>query len=177
MEPRDDEPDGGVPRRRRGAGAAWLHDGVRRRPLSVSWTLRSGGRELHRIRRPESDREFRVPVGRRSRRAARAGFRTGAGVRQLPSGVAALVRVGNLGARAPDRSVMSATAVDYSLTGESAIEAEQRGLANAEWFQPEVDGATLRALQSRTNRRAGLEVGLWLVLLVGAGVWAWTTVW
>jgi fatty acid desaturase len=72
---------------------------------------------------------------------------------------------------------MSTTAVDYSLTGESADAAETRGLANAEWFLPEIDGATLRALQTRTDRRAGLEVGLWVVLLIGAGVWAWTTVW
>ena len=72
---------------------------------------------------------------------------------------------------------MSATAVDYSLTGTSAHAAEAHGLANAEWFQPEIDGATLRALQTRTDRRAGLDVALWLVLLVGAGVWAWTTVW
>ena len=67
---------------------------------------------------------------------------------------------------------MSTTAVDYSLTGESADAAETRGLANAEWFLPEIDGATLRALQTRTDRRAGLEVGLWVVLLIGAGVWA-----
>jgi fatty acid desaturase/nitrite reductase/ring-hydroxylating ferredoxin subunit len=72
---------------------------------------------------------------------------------------------------------MSATAVDYSLTGRSAHAAEVNGLANAEWFQPEIDAATLRSLQARTNRRAGFEVVLWVVLLVGAGIWAWTTVW
>jgi fatty acid desaturase/nitrite reductase/ring-hydroxylating ferredoxin subunit len=69
------------------------------------------------------------------------------------------------------------TTVDYSLTGDSARQAEERGLANAEWFQPAIDPATLRSLQTRTNRRAGLDVALWLVLLVASGVWAWTTVW
>ena len=69
------------------------------------------------------------------------------------------------------------TTVDYSLTGDSARRALERGLANAEWFQPAIDPARLRSLQTRTNRRAGLDVALWLVLLVGSGVWAWTTVW
>ena len=35
------------------------------------------------------------------------------------------------------------TAVDYSLTGESARDAVDHGLANAEWFQPSIDPATL----------------------------------
>ena len=63
---------------------------------------------------------------------------------------------------------------------EQAIE---RGLANGEWFMPEIDPATLRALQTRTNRRAGLEVVLWLVLLVGCGslglqrpCWSWWSI-
>ena len=69
------------------------------------------------------------------------------------------------------------TGVDYSLTGPSARQAVADGLANAEWFQPAIDPAALRALQTRTNRRAAVEVVLWVVLLVAAGVWAWTTVW
>jgi fatty acid desaturase/nitrite reductase/ring-hydroxylating ferredoxin subunit len=68
-------------------------------------------------------------------------------------------------------------AVDYSLDGPSSKLAVERGLANAEWFQPAIDPATLRALQVRTDRRAAIEVALWVVLLVGSGIWAWTTVW
>jgi fatty acid desaturase/nitrite reductase/ring-hydroxylating ferredoxin subunit len=69
------------------------------------------------------------------------------------------------------------TAVDYSLDGPSSQLAVERGLANAEWFLPVIDAATLRSLQTRTNRRAGVEVALWVTLLVGSGIWAWTTVW
>ena len=104
-----------------GSRAARLHHGVRRRPLPVSWALRSGRCQLDRIRGPQGDRELRVPVGGRPRRAARARVRPGGRVRQLPDRVAALLRVGHVGGRRPDREVM--TTVDYSLTGPSA----QRG--------------------------------------------------
>jgi fatty acid desaturase/nitrite reductase/ring-hydroxylating ferredoxin subunit len=69
------------------------------------------------------------------------------------------------------------TTVDYGLEGPSSRLAVERGLANAEWFQPAIDPATLRTLQTRTNRRAAIEVALWVTLLIGSGVWAWTTVW
>ena len=67
--------------------------------------------------------------------------------------------------------------IDYSLTGPSRDRAVERGLANAEWFLAEVDPARMRELQQRTNTRATLDVVLWLALLVGSGVWAYTTVW
>jgi Na+-transporting NADH:ubiquinone oxidoreductase subunit F len=69
------------------------------------------------------------------------------------------------------------TVTDYSLTGPSSEQAVARGLANAEWFMPDIDPATLRALQARGNRRAAVEVVLWVVLLVGAGVLAYATAW
>lgn len=69
------------------------------------------------------------------------------------------------------------TIADYSLTGRNTRFAIERGLANGEWFQPAIDPATMRSLQVRSNRRAAVEVLLWVVLLVGSGVWAWTTVW
>jgi Na+-transporting NADH:ubiquinone oxidoreductase subunit F len=69
------------------------------------------------------------------------------------------------------------TATDYSLTGTSNQQAIANGLANAEWFMPAIDPATLRQLQARSNRRAAFEVVLWLVLLTGAGVLAYLSVW
>jgi Na+-transporting NADH:ubiquinone oxidoreductase subunit F len=73
---------------------------------------------------------------------------------------------------------MTATATpDYGLTGAAKQRAFDAGLANAEWFQPVIDPARLRELQTRTNGRASFETILWIALLVGAGVWAYTTVW
>ena len=72
---------------------------------------------------------------------------------------------------------MTATTADYSLTGASTRAARERGLANAEWFLADVDPARMRELQPRTDRRATIDTMLWLTLLVGAGVWAYTTVW
>ena len=46
---------------------------------------------------------------------------------------------------------------DYSLTGESRQRAIEAGLANAEWFQPAIDPARLRELQTRTNARGVLR--------------------
>ena len=92
--------------------------------------------------------------------------------------MAAFVRHGHLVRRAPDLERDVRDRVDYSLTGPSGT----GGRRHAGWPTPNGSsrrstGATLRALQTRTNGRAGSEVVIWLVLLVGAGVWAWTTVW
>ncbi len=65
----------------------------------------------------------------------------------------------------------------YALTGAAADMARQRGLDNAEWFMPEIDATTLRELQQRSNGRAAAETLLWLALLIGAAIWAWSTVW
>ena len=66
---------------------------------------------------------------------------------------------------------------DYSLDGPSSELAVERGLANAEWFAPDIDPERLRELQARSNTRAAVEVVLWLVLLAAAGVWAHSTIW
>src|SRR5829696_3274506 len=73
--------------------------------------------------------------------------------------------------------LMPTLTTDYSLTGESNARAVANGWANAEWFMPTIDAATLRELQTRGNRRAAIEVVLWLALLIAAGVWAYSTVW
>jgi Na+-transporting NADH:ubiquinone oxidoreductase subunit F len=62
---------------------------------------------------------------------------------------------------------------DYSLTGSRAKYATDHGLADASWFQPVIDPATLRSLQVRTNGRAAVDTLLWISALVGAGVLAW----
>jgi Na+-transporting NADH:ubiquinone oxidoreductase subunit F len=72
---------------------------------------------------------------------------------------------------------LGSTGVDYSLTGSSREHAIAEGLANAEWFLADVDPDRMRELQRRTNARAGVDVILWLALLIGSGVWAYTTVW
>ncbi len=66
---------------------------------------------------------------------------------------------------------------DYSLTGSAARSAVEAGLADAEWFMPTIDPDRLRDLQVRTNGRAALDTVLWLGLLVGSGVWAYSTIW
>lgn len=72
---------------------------------------------------------------------------------------------------------LGSTGIDYSLTGSSRQRAIEEGLSNAEWFLADIDPARLRELQQRTDRRAAIDAVLWLVLLVGSGVWAYTTVW
>ncbi len=66
---------------------------------------------------------------------------------------------------------------DYSLTGPSSVAAVEQGLANAEWFAPNIDADRLRELQVRTNLRAAVDVVLWLGLIVAAGIWAYSTIW
>ena len=72
---------------------------------------------------------------------------------------------------------MSVAARDYSLTGPESVRAVECGLANASWFQPEIDPVVMRGLQRRTNGRAARDVVLWVVLLVGFGVLAWWSMW
>ena len=70
---------------------------------------------------------------------------------------------------------MAATTRDYSLTGPESQRAVDAGLADAEWYRSPIPADELAALTTRTDVRAGLDVLLWLALLVGAGVLAWST--
>ncbi|MEZ5410076.1 MAG: fatty acid desaturase [Acidimicrobiales bacterium] len=64
---------------------------------------------------------------------------------------------------------------DYSLTGPEAARARERGLAEAEaWFRPVIDPERLRALSRRSNGRAAADTLLWLGLIAGTGLWAWS---
>lgn len=69
------------------------------------------------------------------------------------------------------------TIFDYSLTGDAKRLAHERGLVEAEWFLADVDPARMREFQRRTDARAAFDLLLWLGLLIGSGIWAYTTVW
>jgi Na+-transporting NADH:ubiquinone oxidoreductase subunit F len=62
---------------------------------------------------------------------------------------------------------------DYRLTGSTAHQAIDRGLAEAAWFRPAIDPATLQHLQTRRNVRATVDTLLWLGALIVAGLLAW----
>lgn len=72
---------------------------------------------------------------------------------------------------APTTSVLSPPAkLDYSLTGEEANRAIERGLAEAEWYQCPVPRATMRKLLERRDGPALRHTALWLGLLLGTAV-------
>ena len=61
--------------------------------------------------------------------------------------------------------------LDYSLTGENAARAVERGLAEAEWYQCPVPRATMRKLLERRDGPALRDTILWFALILGSG-WA-----
>lgn len=69
---------------------------------------------------------------------------------------------------------MTATARDYSLTGVESTRAVDRGLANAQWFQADIDPARLRDLSVRQNMRPAIDLAIWVGLIVASGVFAWS---
>lgn len=69
---------------------------------------------------------------------------------------------------------------DYSLTGSETAQAEQNGLANAEWYKTPIDRKTLKALMKRSDGPALRNIGLWLALLAVTAAGAivfWGTWW
>jgi Na+-transporting NADH:ubiquinone oxidoreductase subunit F len=70
-------------------------------------------------------------------------------------------------------TTMTSNETDYRLTGPRARYATDHGLADAAWFQPVIDPATLRSLQVRSNARAAIDTLLWFAALAGAGLLAW----
>src|ERR1700712_2752843 len=65
--------------------------------------------------------------------------------------------------------LMPPTALDYSLTGENANRAIERGLAEAEWYQSPVPRATMRKLLERRDGPAMRDTIIWFGLLIGLG--------
>lgn len=71
-------------------------------------------------------------------------------------------------------------ALDYSLTGENAARAIERGLAEADWYQCPVPRATMRKLLERRDGPALRDTLLWFALILGSGAAAfalWGTWW
>ncbi|MCS6245789.1 MAG: NADH:ubiquinone reductase (Na(+)-transporting) subunit F [Opitutus sp.] len=60
------------------------------------------------------------------------------------------------------------TKLDYSLTGESATRAIERGLAEAEWYQCPIPRETMRKLLERRDGPALRDTLLWFVLILGS---------
>ncbi len=70
--------------------------------------------------------------------------------------------------------------LDYSLTGENATRAIERGLAEAEWYQCPVPRATMRQLLTRRDGPAIRDTIIWFALIIGSGVatwWLWPSWW
>lgn len=61
------------------------------------------------------------------------------------------------------------TKLDYSLTGENAALAIERGLAEADWYQCPVPRETMRKLLERKDGPALRDTILWFALILGAG--------
>ena len=66
--------------------------------------------------------------------------------------------------------------LDYSLTGESAARAVERGLAEADWYQTPVPRTEIRGLLERRNGPAIRDTFLWFALL-GLTAWGTSTLW
>ncbi|TSA29756.1 MAG: NADH:ubiquinone reductase (Na(+)-transporting) subunit F [Verrucomicrobiaceae bacterium] len=66
--------------------------------------------------------------------------------------------------------------LDYSLTGENAALAVERGLAEADWYQCPVPRATMRKLLERRDGPALRDTAIWFILLLASG-WATYHLW
>jgi Na+-transporting NADH:ubiquinone oxidoreductase subunit F len=62
---------------------------------------------------------------------------------------------------------------DYSLTGENAARAIEKGLAEAEWYQSHVPREVMRSLLERRNGPAIRDTILWFGLIFGSGYATW----
>lgn len=65
---------------------------------------------------------------------------------------------------------------DYSLTGSNSKLAVEKGLAEADWYQCEVESEVMRGLLQRRNRPAIRDTVLWFTLIIGIG-WIAALLW
>jgi Na(+)-translocating NADH:ubiquinone oxidoreductase F subunit len=65
------------------------------------------------------------------------------------------------------------TSLDYSLTGENATRAIERGLAEADWYQSPVPRAAMRKLLERRDGPAIGDTILWFALILASGIATW----
>ncbi len=63
--------------------------------------------------------------------------------------------------------------LDYSLTGENATLAVERGLAEADWYQCPVPRETLRKLLERRDGPAIRDTLIWFTLILGSAAATW----
>ncbi len=69
---------------------------------------------------------------------------------------------------------------DYTVGGPEAAAAAANGLIEADWYKPNIDRETMKALMARSNGIAARDTVIWLLLLVCSGVLAylsWGTWW
>jgi hypothetical protein len=63
--------------------------------------------------------------------------------------------------------LMPPTKLDYSLTGENAAKAIERGLAEADWYQSPVPRPLMRKLLERRDGPAIRDTIIWFGLIIG----------
>lgn len=63
---------------------------------------------------------------------------------------------------------------DYRLIGEESRRAMERGLADGQWFQADVDPARMRELMERRVLRPLIDLAIWVSLIIGLGALAWS---
>ena len=62
---------------------------------------------------------------------------------------------------------------NYSITGPERANAIAAGMADGEWWMPDIAPDRLQELMQRSNRRAAIDVMIWVAALIGAGILAW----
>src|ERR1700736_261340 len=65
--------------------------------------------------------------------------------------------------------LMPPTKLDYSLTGENATKAIERGLAEADWYQSPGPRPLMRKLLERRDGPAIRDTIIWFALIIGSG--------
>ncbi|MFI5355774.1 MAG: NADH:ubiquinone reductase (Na(+)-transporting) subunit F [Opitutales bacterium] len=73
----------------------------------------------------------------------------------------------------PATAVPPPRKLDYSLVGENAAAAVERGLAEADWYQSPVPRAEMRRLLERRDGPAIRDTLLWIALILGSGYATW----
>jgi len=79
-----------------------------------------------------------------------------------------------------EQALITSAGLDYSLTGENARQAIEKGLAEADWYQCAVPRATMRKLLERRDGPALRDTILWFGLILGfaaATVALWGSWW
>ena len=79
-----------------------------------------------------------------------------------------------------DTAQCSPQITDYSLVGVNSVQAVEKGLAEADWYQSPVPRAEMRKLLERRDGPALRDTAVWFGLLFALGgltVWLWGSWW